>query len=141
MKEFADYNFRFDESERKFSERVENTVGKGEVARYEQFLLVPQCFQKVVQQTRKNQGLFGKGLMLFNPLPDVKILDQTKLRAFTGDKCNKNDNYVFDRVENIVGKREIACTSNFSFSHNVFKRLLSQTRQKMSLCGNATFYK
>ena len=43
---------------------------------------------------------------------------------------------VFDRVENIVGKGEIACTSNFSFSHNVFKRLLFQTRQKVSLCGN-----
>ena len=25
---------------------VENTVGKGEIARYEQFLLSPQCFQK-----------------------------------------------------------------------------------------------
>ena len=24
---------------------VENTVGKGEIARYEQFLLFPQCFQ------------------------------------------------------------------------------------------------
>ena len=31
---------------------------------------------------------------------------------------------VFDRVENIVGKGEIACASNFSFSHNVFKRIL-----------------
>ena len=43
---------------------------------------------------------------------------------------------VFDRVESIMGKGEIACTSNFSFSHNVFRRLLSQTRQKVSLCGN-----
>ena len=43
---------------------------------------------------------------------------------------------VIDRVENIVGKEEIACTSNFSFSSNVFKRLLSQRRQKVSLCGN-----
>ena len=30
----------------KFSKRIENTVGKGEIARYEQFLLFPQCFQK-----------------------------------------------------------------------------------------------
>ena len=37
-------------------------MGKGEIARYEQFLLFPQCFQKIVLQTRKNQGLFGKGL-------------------------------------------------------------------------------
>ena len=27
-------------------------------------------------------------------------------------------------------------TSNFSFSHSVFKRLVSQGRQKVSLCGN-----
>ena len=31
----------------KLSERVENIVGKGEIARYEQFLLFPQCFQKL----------------------------------------------------------------------------------------------
>ena len=43
---------------------------------------------------------------------------------------------VFDKVENIVGKGEIACTSSFSFSHNDFKRLLSQRCQKVSLCGN-----
>ena len=43
---------------------------------------------------------------------------------------------VFERVENMVGKGEIACTSNFSFSHNVFKRLLSQRCQNVSLCGN-----
>ena len=27
-------------------ENYPNTVGKGEIARYEQFLLFPQCFQK-----------------------------------------------------------------------------------------------
>ena len=27
-------------------QQVENTAGKGEIARYEQFLLFPQCFQK-----------------------------------------------------------------------------------------------
>ena len=42
----ADDNFKFDENSRKFSKRIENTVGKGEIARYEQFLLFPQCFQK-----------------------------------------------------------------------------------------------
>ena len=39
---------------------VKNTMGKGEIARYKQFLLFPECFQK----TRINQGLFGKGLKL-----------------------------------------------------------------------------
>ena len=46
LKEFADDNFKFNENGRKSSKLVENTVGKGEIARYEQFLLFPQCFQK-----------------------------------------------------------------------------------------------
>ena len=44
LKEFADGNFKFDENGRKFFKRVENTVGKGAIARYEQFLLFSQCF-------------------------------------------------------------------------------------------------
>ena len=44
LKEFADDNFEFDENGRKFSKRVAHTVEKGEIARYEQFLLFPQCF-------------------------------------------------------------------------------------------------
>ena len=46
MEDFADDNFNLDENGRKFSKWVENTVGKGEIARYKQFLLFPQCFQK-----------------------------------------------------------------------------------------------
>ena len=46
LKEFPDDNFKFKEDGRKLSKRVENTVGKGEIARYEQFLLFPQSFQK-----------------------------------------------------------------------------------------------
>ena len=43
-KEFADDNFKFEENGRQLYKRVENTVGKGEIARYEQFLHCPQCF-------------------------------------------------------------------------------------------------
>ena len=46
LREFADDNFKFHENERESSKQVENTVGKGEIAPYEQFLLFPQCFQK-----------------------------------------------------------------------------------------------
>ena len=46
LKEFEDHNFKFDENGRKFSKWEENTVGKGKIAHYEQFLLFPQCFQK-----------------------------------------------------------------------------------------------
>ena len=46
MKESADNNFELDVKSRKFSKLVENTVGKEEIARFEQFLLFPRCFQK-----------------------------------------------------------------------------------------------
>ena len=52
LREFADDKFEFDEKDGKFSERVENAVGKGEIARYEQFLLFPQCFQRTCTTDR-----------------------------------------------------------------------------------------
>ena len=63
-KEFEDNNFKFDENGIKFEKPVENTVGNREIARYEQFLLFPQCFQKTLLLTLKNKGLLGTlGLM------------------------------------------------------------------------------
>ena len=57
MKEFADDNFKFDENGRKFFKWVENTVGKGEFAGYEQFLLFPQCFHKTCTADTQKPGL------------------------------------------------------------------------------------
>ena len=57
LKEFADNIFEFDENGRKFSTRVENIVGKGEIACYEQFLLFPQCFQKTCTADTWKPGL------------------------------------------------------------------------------------
>ena len=47
-----------------FSKMVEKTVGKGEIARYEQFMSpFPTMFSKDLHCSHvKNQGLFGKGL-------------------------------------------------------------------------------
>ena len=62
LKEFADDNFKLDENGRTFSKRVENTVGKGEIARYEQFLLFPQCFLKdFFCRHVKTRACLGKG--------------------------------------------------------------------------------
>ena len=47
----------FDENGRKFSKPLENTVGKGEIARYEQFLLFPQCLQKTSTADTLKSGL------------------------------------------------------------------------------------
>ena len=46
LKGYAEDDFSSDVNGRKFSKWVENTVRKGEIARYEQFLLFPQCFRK-----------------------------------------------------------------------------------------------
>ena len=61
-KEFADDNFKLDESGRKFSIWVENTVGKGEIACYKQFLLFPQCFKRHV----KTRACLGKFYFFIN---------------------------------------------------------------------------
>ena len=54
LKEFAEDNFKLDKNGRKFSKRVENTVGKGGIAR--------SVFKSPVLQTSNKQGLLGKGL-------------------------------------------------------------------------------
>ena len=61
LKEFADDNSKVDKNGGKFFKRVENTVRKGEIARYEQFLLFPLFFQKIyTEDMYKNKGLFVK---------------------------------------------------------------------------------
>ena len=57
----ADDNFKFEENDRMISKQVENTVGKGEIDHYEQFLLFPVFSKDFLLQTRKYQGLFGMG--------------------------------------------------------------------------------
>ena len=44
MKGYADDNFKFDENTESFLNRYKSTVGKGEIARYKQFLLFLRCF-------------------------------------------------------------------------------------------------
>ena len=73
LKDLADNNFRFYENGSKFSQCVEKTVGKGEIACNKQFLLFPQCFQGLVLQTGKNKGLLGRGLTLLQTSPGFYV--------------------------------------------------------------------
>ena len=57
MKESANDNFKLDENDRNFFKWVENTVGKGQIARDEQFLLFPQCFLKACNADVLKPGL------------------------------------------------------------------------------------
>ena len=123
MKQSAYDNFEFVENSRKFSKQVENTVGKGEIARYEQFLLFPQCFQKACFPR------VSKGVIVWewvNPLPDMPILGSSNSAANKNvvSKEWTNGDTVISRVENIVGKGEIARYEQFFFSVNVFKSCL-----------------
>ena len=63
LKELADNNFRCDENGRKFSKRVENTVGKRRNCSIRAISpFSHSVFKRPVLQTSENQGLFGRGL-------------------------------------------------------------------------------
>ena len=62
MKKFADDNLKSYENGRKFSKRVENTVGKREIARQEQFLIFPTAFSKDLYcRHLKTRASLGEG--------------------------------------------------------------------------------
>ena len=66
MKDLTDDNLKLEENGRKLFKPVENIVGKGEIARYEQFLLFPQCFQKACFPGAPKGDIVWKWV---NPLP------------------------------------------------------------------------
>ena len=80
------------------------------------FLLFPQCFQKL--------SLSGS----FDSIPNDKILDLSKLKAFAEEKINvtKEMKFVLGRKENIAGKGKNAGYQHFLFFPQCFKILLSQ---------------
>ena len=57
-------------------------------------------------------------------------MDWSKLKAFADDKSNLNEKlkFVLGRVETMLEKEKMLVTSIFSFSNNVFKRLLFEGR-------------
>ena len=65
LKEFADDNFNFDENGGKFSKSLENTVGKGEIAHYEQFLLFSQCFNRTCSAYTEKQCLVWERVNIY----------------------------------------------------------------------------
>ena len=61
LKEFADDNFRYDENGRNFSTRVVKHYGKMRNCSLGAISPFPSVFKRLVQETHKTQGLFGKG--------------------------------------------------------------------------------
>ena len=74
-------------------------------------------------------------LSKFNSLPNDKILDWSKFKGLANDKINvaQNLNFIYERVENILGTGENAVTSIFSFSQNGFKRPTPQGSLKVGI--------
>ena len=63
LEEFTDDNFILDENGRQFFKWVENTVGKKvKLLVTSNSSFFHSVFKRLVLQTCKNQGLFGKGL-------------------------------------------------------------------------------
>ena len=119
LKEFADDDFKFDENGRKLSKWVENNVGKGEFALYEQFLLFPQCFQKAFFPGASKGVVVWEWVKVVNSrdnsLPHNKNKDLFKLKAFADDNFNVAQmiKFFFERKVNIVGKGENAGYQHF----------------------------
>ena len=90
--------FQIDENGRNLWKWVENTVGKGEIARNEQFLLFPQCFQNTRTADTWKPGL-----------------------AWERVNVTKMIISMLEIIENIVEKGEPAL---FSFLKNIFKKTL-----------------
>ena len=88
MKDVADDKFKFDENGRTLSKPVENTVGKGEIARYEQFLLFPQCFQKACFPRASKVVVVWEWVNQLNKLTlsQMTHLYSSKLKEFADDK-------------------------------------------------------
>ena len=69
-------------------------------------------------------------LLRLNTLPNDKILDGSKFKAFADNKISLTEKLklVLRRVENIVGKGENAGYQHFLLSPQYFQKLLIQGR-------------
>ena len=89
-------------------------------------------FHSYISLVKQNAALCGNGLIiekvsiqaLFISLPDNKILDVTKLKAFADDKSNVAKMTIshFDRVENTVEKGENAGDQHFHLLPQCFPK-------------------
>ena len=78
-------------------------MGKGEKPGYQDFLPFSQCFQKPSSSRHFNIWTVRERV---NSLPNDKILDWSKWKAFADNKINVTEKFTFilRRVENIAGK-------------------------------------
>ena len=117
LKEFAYYNLKFDKNGRNLSKQVENTVGKGEIARYEQFLLFPHCFPKGCFPGASNGVIVWEWV---NSLPNNFGLVQMQSICRQYIKCLLKWWFLFFQGRNHNGKRRKCCLPAFSPFRTMF---------------------
>ena len=88
---------------------VENFKGKGEHVCYQHFPY-SYVFKSLFPQSLSKWGLCGTELMHLLTIPKLQILGFSKLKEFADNivKFDKNGRNFFRRLENTVGKAEIA---------------------------------
>ena len=94
MKELADDNFKFDENGRKVLQTGRKHCGKRRNCSLQAISPFSTVFNSVILETRKNQGLFGKGLTHFlihvhhfETVPKSKKLQTTTEMVLRQLKC------------------------------------------------------
>ena len=88
------------------------------------FPFTPEVITAIMMNFSACQVLFCCLRMHFNALPNDKILDWSKLKAFEDDKINETEKlkFVLESVENMVGKGENAGNQHFLLFPHYFSK-------------------
>ena len=94
-----------------------------------------QLCQIILKSIHKYIYLLHKSQTHFNPLPNDNILDQSKLKAFAGDKLKVIHvaKIVPDKIETIVGKEENAGYQHFLLFPQCFQKAFSLGSLKVGI--------
>ena len=90
-------------------------MGKGEIARYEQFLLFPQCFQKACFPGA------SKCVIVWEWVNHLKSACVTS--EFIGDKNTRHNSADFVPTSNLVCVKEVVIRTTFCIPQTVRNRL------------------
>ena len=126
-------------------------MGKGEIARHEQFLPFPHVFKRLVLQAHKNQGLFGKGLrvlcpyfrwtvFLNNPWYVLSLSQMTNFRFFRSERVCRRQFHLSWTWQKVLkmgrkhcGKRRIARYEQFLLFPQCFLKTCTADTWKLGL--------
>ena len=131
---------------------LENIVRNGEIDCNKQFLLFSQCFLPYMALIFHFKMHFEMSYVICFSLDQSKILSSgngltlsqtTNFRHFQTERlCRRQFLNLMKMAESspsgqktLWEKEKLLVTSNFSFSHSVFKRLVLQTRKNQGLFG------